>query len=1011
VATQPAQAIEVFYSYSHMDEGLRDQLENHLAMLKRDGVIQGWHDRRISGGQEWEGEIDAHMKSADIILLLVSSDFLASNYCYDIEVTTAMERHEAKEARVIPIILRPCDWNTAPFGKLQALPKDVIPVRKWSDQDEAFLDIAKGIRRVAGEIRLAGEKESQPHVSSSPEAPDPASRLHIPDILRVEFVPRKDQSGDDIVARLKEELAPHKRRLVALWGAGGVGKTALAIETARGLTETFGHRVVWVSADGLKDFNLSTLLDAIATQLGQDDLRKLALEPKKEQVRAIVAAVPALIVLDNFETIEPPEAKQCAEWLAQPALCSALITTRDRVEDAARNIPVNTMRPEEAHNLLQQLIAQAHDPRAFARLDHDDLIQTAEANPLVLQWIVGQIDLAQDPQEVLDDLRQGEGTAAERVFDRSFRLKQLDNGGRAVLLALSLFAPSATRKALAAVSGLDKEKDRKRFKDAVRNLSALWLIRTTEDSPRLAVEGLTRELTKAHLSADPRNKTFRQRFTARFWKFAQDNQSPTPEHLNAMEVEKDNILSAMDVASSMNDWSSVMRLSDSVYALLTLHGYWDEAIRRGEQAHRAAYNQRDEAAIARFAHNTAITFKRRGEIEKARRLYDESLDIEKKLGNQSGIAISLQALGGLAHAQGELDEARRLYDESLEIAKRLGDQVVISTSLYNLAIIAQDQGELDVARRLYDESLEIKKKLGNQSGIAISLQALGGLAHDQGDLDEARRLYDESLEIAKRLGDQSGIAISLQALGGLAHAQGELDEARRLYDESLEIAKRLGDQSSIANTLHSLANLAEGQGDLDEARRLYDESLEIKKRLGDQSGIAASLQALGILAQQQGELDEARRLYDESLEITKRLGDQSGIAASLYQLGMVCLDEGNIEGAENLLNQSLIILRKLSHKRYISECFESIGRLRTVQGSFPEAHDLFNESLELALSLSDKYRVASVKRSLGLLAEKENEKGKAAELLREALSGFESLKSPKAVETRRDLERVTNGVS
>src|SRR5437016_5278541 len=121
-------------------------------MLKREGVISGWHDRRISAGQEWDGQIDSHLNSAEIILLLVSSDFLASNYCYDIEVKRAIERHEAGEARVIPIILRPCDWQTAPFGKVQVLPKDAKPVTRWEDRDEAFLNVATGIRLAGQEL-------------------------------------------------------------------------------------------------------------------------------------------------------------------------------------------------------------------------------------------------------------------------------------------------------------------------------------------------------------------------------------------------------------------------------------------------------------------------------------------------------------------------------------------------------------------------------------------------------------------------------------------------------------------------------------------------------------------------------------------------------------------------------------------------------------------------------------------------------------------------------------------
>jgi hypothetical protein len=149
--SSPGQRIEVFFSYSHKDEGLREQLQNHLALLKRQGVISDWHDRRIAAGTEWEGQINEHLNTAGVILLLVSADFLASDYCYDKEMKRALERHDAGEARVIPIILRPVDWHAAPFGKLQALPRDGKPVTMWPNPDEAFLDVALGIRRaVAG---------------------------------------------------------------------------------------------------------------------------------------------------------------------------------------------------------------------------------------------------------------------------------------------------------------------------------------------------------------------------------------------------------------------------------------------------------------------------------------------------------------------------------------------------------------------------------------------------------------------------------------------------------------------------------------------------------------------------------------------------------------------------------------------------------------------------------------------------------------------------------------------
>jgi len=154
---EPKNVLEVFFSYSHKDQELRDQLEIHLSLLKNQGVISSWYDRKILPGTEWAKEIDTHLNTAQIILLLISADFLASPYCYSIEVERAMERHGAGEALVIPIILRPCDWHYAPFGKLQALPTDGKPVdsRYWHSKDEAFHNITQGIRKVVKNLQTS----------------------------------------------------------------------------------------------------------------------------------------------------------------------------------------------------------------------------------------------------------------------------------------------------------------------------------------------------------------------------------------------------------------------------------------------------------------------------------------------------------------------------------------------------------------------------------------------------------------------------------------------------------------------------------------------------------------------------------------------------------------------------------------------------------------------------------------------------------------------------------------
>lgn len=145
----------LFFSYSHRDETWRNELEIHLQSLQRQGLIDTWHDRCLLPGDEVDHVISEYLESASIILLLVSPYFIASNYCFDVEMTRALQRHEAGEARVIPVILEPCVWQELPFGKLLATPTDGKPVSKHPNPHDAFVDIVKAVRRALP------DKESQ----------------------------------------------------------------------------------------------------------------------------------------------------------------------------------------------------------------------------------------------------------------------------------------------------------------------------------------------------------------------------------------------------------------------------------------------------------------------------------------------------------------------------------------------------------------------------------------------------------------------------------------------------------------------------------------------------------------------------------------------------------------------------------------------------------------------------------------------------------------------------------
>ncbi len=160
---------KVFISYSHIDDIYRKELEKHLSVLKKNGYIDTWTDSEIIAGEDWSNEISRELEEAKVILLLISSDFLASNYCYDVEMKRAIERHHKKEAIVVPIILRFCDWSNTPFSKLQSLPLNARPVRDWSDQDYAFLNIVDGIKALLTSLDNTKQDSFLDHKILSPK--------------------------------------------------------------------------------------------------------------------------------------------------------------------------------------------------------------------------------------------------------------------------------------------------------------------------------------------------------------------------------------------------------------------------------------------------------------------------------------------------------------------------------------------------------------------------------------------------------------------------------------------------------------------------------------------------------------------------------------------------------------------------------------------------------------------------------------------------------------------------
>jgi TIR domain len=230
--------IEIFCIYAYQDEAWLRKLETHLGLLKKQGLISFWHDRLVIPGTDWAKTIDTHLETASVIVLLVSADFFASDYCYGIEMQRALERQVAGEARVIPLLVRPVDWRNAPFAHLHTLPTDARPLSTWQDEDTAFTNVVAGIRRVLEDLPLLA--------ASAPRAALPAI-WNIPYPRNPFFLGRENELAQ-VRQRLQAGQTTALSQPQAISGLGGVGKTQVALEYAYRYHQDY-TAVLWARAE------------------------------------------------------------------------------------------------------------------------------------------------------------------------------------------------------------------------------------------------------------------------------------------------------------------------------------------------------------------------------------------------------------------------------------------------------------------------------------------------------------------------------------------------------------------------------------------------------------------------------------------------------------------------------------------------------------------------------------------------------------------------------------------
>ncbi len=700
-------------------------------------------------------------------------------------------------------------------------------------------------------------------------------------------------------------------RLVTLHGAGGTGKTRLALQVATEVLGEYPDGVWLVELEALMDPAL--VVQSIATVVGVRE------EPGKPLLGSLIGSLASkrmLLLLDNAEHLVAAVAAAAKALLGACPDLRLLATSREALgvpgEVVWRTPTLGAPDPRAAGTLRRDAIARYEAVRLFldrAAAAQPSFTLTDQNAPVVarlcdrLDGIPLAIELAAArvkvlaPEAILERLQDrfrlltaGSRTALPRhqtlraAVDWSYDL--LSGGERTLLNRLSVFAGGFD---LGAAEGVccDGAVDVLDAIDLIGHLVDKSLVTPEEEADggmRYALLETIRDYAQERLTTAGETEEFQTRHADYFQRLAAaaEPQLQGPEQaawFRSLEREHDNLRLAAQWLLRRHP-ATALSMGGALWRFWWVRGYWSEG--RASLAAALAKDAEGPPGSGRpvALYGLAVLSRGMGDYAAAHRYLDESLAIARARGDKPGVAAALFELGNLANDTEDLATARALYGESLAIRRELADKRGVSSALHNLGVVAAAQGDFEGARTLYEEALAFHRELGNRAWEAASLDGLGDVALYLGDLDAARAYEEQGLAIQRGLGDRRGTAFSLRELGRVAARQMDLDGAGRYLRESLVIYRDLGDRQGLAESLEGLAGVAAAAGDAERALELAGAASALRDALQsplsgpDQQLLDRSLEparaALGAAsagrAYEAGRLAPVERALDSALE-------------------------------------------------------------------------------------------------------------------------------------------------
>lgn len=973
--SQVSETIKIFFSFASTpsDKKLFEKLRKHLSSLKRRGLIDIWHDSAISAGSNTGDIIKSYIRTADIIVLLISADFFASEQCYELEMQYAFEQRAIRNAHIIPVLLRPTLWHGFRLEQYNPLPPNGKPVSIWKDLDAALTEVAKGIHRV---VEMLANKLT----GTRPSVKPPQFPLYMLPYRRNPFFTDRENTLSALHHYFTTQQTG-QTRIQALYGPGGIGKTLLATEYIC-LHQSEYQAVLWLNAASheLVGANIRSLADQLGIPIQDDDNEQQRFAALQRWLQHHDRWLLVLDNLDDFSMLDqivPPYSGG-----------HVLLTTHSQATGPfAHAVSIDQMTIEEGALLLLRRAKRI--PEQGLR---DDASEADYLHAIAIAQEVEGYPLALDQAGAYIEENQRSLASYLQLF-REHKARLLGMRGR-----LANDHPDPVTTTLTVTF----EKIAQSDPNALELLRFFTFLHPDALPDEMLMQGASVLSGPLHtLTTDP-FVLDAAIATLRRYSLVHHNADTTT--LNLHRIVQIIFRERMTKKQQQQLAKQAVRLINATFPEVSFTT-WEGCERYLPQAQHCVELIRDFHLTLKegglLLERLGFYHVQRGNYSAAETYLTQALHLQEQHFPEDipNLAQTLNSLGLLYQRQARYRDAEAQHQRALELRERTPgpDHPKTAESLHNLAMLYGDLGEYSQAEQLYLRvlSLEERAKGADHPDVARTLNNLGLIYYHQGRYSQAETAYQHAITIYEQFlpANHPDLIYPLDGLGALAEARGDYQQAEALYRRASAICEHaLGEKHpETAHSLNKLADIAEVQGHYQQAEALYQQALAIgEQALGpEHPDVALFLNNLAFLANKQEKHRQAEELYQRALNIYEQaLGpEHPDVASVLNNLGQLYRKMGNMERAETFLRRALVIYKQVLGTTHLdtAQCLSNLADLLTELQADEEAAQLFQQALSIYLQTPDfePSEAALVREKYASLLERVNRNEEAALLRQE----------------------------